>query len=280
MAAPAAAGVASAASSGASSAAGTAAIGGAVSGGMSILSSLMNNLFNRKNIQEQNAYNEALMREAWARDDTAYTRMVQDLENAGLSKWLATGKSAMISDPVRMEAVKDDFGGFADAGRHALEAYNASIQTKIAQETHEKEMSLWTAQKDLLEAQADEAKASAELKRHDTDIWLSRDDTASTDPVGFRVLAEAIKSLKGERSSLNIGNLGNENVGGEKIVQGLENGAEIPLSAVRTYVVNNFGEPFADFLGEEGLKDIQASLYKDANKKAKKAGKKEPYPGY
>ena len=87
MAAPAAAGVAaSAAGSGAGSATGSAIASSAVSGGMSIFSSLMNNLFNRQNIQDQNAYNERLMREGWARDDTAYQRMVNDLQNAGLSK--------------------------------------------------------------------------------------------------------------------------------------------------------------------------------------------------
>ena len=59
--------------------------------------------------RETNALNEKLMREGWARDDTARQRMVSDLEAAGLSKWLASGASPMTSSPVSMQAPHNDY---------------------------------------------------------------------------------------------------------------------------------------------------------------------------
>ena len=205
MSATAAAGVAAQAAAGAGSSSTAGAIGGAaVSGGLSIFSSLMNNLFNQQNIDKQNYLNYQLQQQAYARDDTAYQRLARDLESAGLSKWLATGKSAMSSDPVSMDTASYDFGGFSDAAKHSLEAYNNLVATQIAKESHAHEMTLYEAQARKANAEAQYAEAEARRATHDANVWDSRDDTASNDSMGLRLLAEAIKSLKGERQTFNF----------------------------------------------------------------------------
>lgn len=45
-----------------------------------------------------------LQREAWDREDTAYSRAARDLERAGLSKTLAAGEAAPTSAPIKTEA--------------------------------------------------------------------------------------------------------------------------------------------------------------------------------
>lgn len=62
---------------------------------------------NEQNIafqREVNEHNEALMREGWSRDDSYYTRLVNDLQNAGLNPAVASGMSAKQSDPISLKA--------------------------------------------------------------------------------------------------------------------------------------------------------------------------------
>ena len=62
---------------------------------------------NEQNIafqRETNEHNEALMREAWSRDDSYYTRLVSDLQNAGLNPAVASGMSAKQSDSISLKA--------------------------------------------------------------------------------------------------------------------------------------------------------------------------------
>jgi len=67
---------------------------------------------NRQNIQMQYdinsqnlAHNEAMTREAWARDDTAYQRKAKDLAAAGLSPHLAAGGSGSgVSAPIKADS--------------------------------------------------------------------------------------------------------------------------------------------------------------------------------
>lgn len=51
----------------------------------SLAGSLITNAVNTRNIENANARNEALQREQWSRDDTAYQRVVQDMQKAGLN---------------------------------------------------------------------------------------------------------------------------------------------------------------------------------------------------
>lgn len=212
----AASGIGAGAGAGAGSVAGAGAGAAAVSGGMSIFSSILNNAVNWKLQQEQrgltreaNATNERLMREAWARDDTARQRMVLDLEAAGLSKWLATGASPMSSSPISVGTPDQtykanfDFGAGMDKALAAYQAiqyaYQTEMQTKnlIAQHTNIIE------QNRLLAQQIREASANAGIKENDYKIFTER-GVASNDPQYIKYLAEAIRSLKAGSKNPNI----------------------------------------------------------------------------
>lgn len=269
MAAPAVASAASsAAGAGASSGVG-AAVGGAVSGGMTLFSSLMNNLFNKKNIERQNEYNERLMREAWARDDTAYQRMVRDLEAAGLSKWLATGNSPMSSSPISVDAPKYDFGGFADAAKHSIQGYTQLMQTKIAQETHEHEMDMYTAQTNKAEAEAREANARANIAEHDERVFTSRDEVASTDSYGMRWIAEAIKTLKGENRNFNVVVSGLTDFFKKspkkevlEVEKRMKDGEDVSLSEFRDAVNKALGFDTSDIFSDSEIEDMKQEVHK------------------
>lgn len=179
-----------------------AAVGGAIASGVATMASnlgtnIVNLINNERNIglqKETNAQNESLMREAWARDDTARQRMVQDYEAAGLSKWLAAGASPMSSSPVSMQSPQSNFnaklGGELDA---ALAAYSNMLH---ANETK--------AQTDLIDQQRLAAvadtktkEAQARVAEHDADVLTARAG-ASNDPAYIKYLDEGINTLSGE----------------------------------------------------------------------------------
>lgn len=181
-----------------------AAIGGALlSGGASLLGSIANGLFaqdiNERNIQAQketNSQNEALMREAWARDDTARQRMVQDFEAAGLSKWLATGASPMATSPVSLQAPKADKVPNLDFGAAADRAFAAYSNMIHAEET-KAQTALIEQQRLAAVADTKTKEAQAKVAEHDADVLTARAG-ASSDPAYIKYLDEGLNTLSGE----------------------------------------------------------------------------------
>lgn len=151
---------------------------------------------NRNLQRETNAQNEALMREAWARDDTARQRMVKDLEAAGLSKWLATGASPMTSSPISLQAPQNDFkmnlsaDGLSHAYQNMLQFAQTRQETENAKETGK-----------VIAHQVDEAEARARIAQHDADVFENRQDVASTDPAYLKYISEALNTIAGRNST-------------------------------------------------------------------------------
>ena len=185
----------------------------AVSGGLSIFSSILNNAVNWKlqqetrNLQrdltrEANRQNESLMREAWARDDTARQRMVADLEQAGLSKWLAAGASPMSSSPISLSSPdvannyqsNVDFGSAADKALAAYRNVQQAYQTEMQTQYIGKEL-------ELIKHQIDAAEADARQKKHDADVLDTRDGVMSNDPQYAKYASIILHILKGIKNN-------------------------------------------------------------------------------
>lgn len=184
-----------------------AAVGAAIGSAASSLgANILNNAVNwriaqeNRNLQRETNYqNEALMREAWARDDTARQRMVMDLENAGLSKWLAAGASPMSSSPISLSVPQNDYKADfkGDSLDKALAAYQnvqyiaqTKAQTKNLQD-----------QNKLLAEQIREASARATLAAHDVKVYENRPDVATNDNATMKMLAEAVNQLTNKDST-------------------------------------------------------------------------------
>lgn len=225
-----------------------AAIGSAASSlGANILNNAVNWRIaqeNRNLTRETNSQNEALMREAWARDDTARQRMVQDLEAAGLSKWLAAGASPMSSSPISLTAPQNDYKADfkGDSLDKALAAYQnveyiaqTKAQTKNLQD-----------QNKLLAEQIREASARAALAAHDVKVYENRPDVATNDSATMKMISEAINQLTNRDSTTGriIGSFGIS-----------DKTAEQKEADFRNYIDGIFGEGTVDAILEEAAKD-------------------------
>ncbi len=124
--------------------------GAGIAAGGGIITSAMNIDFQK----EVNAHNEELMREAWAREDSAVQRRAADMDAAGFNPVLATGAAASTMPAVRAEApqVRENIGLSAIQG--AAAARDMMIKDKQAQ---------------LLQKQAESVDLENELKRKTLD---------------------------------------------------------------------------------------------------------------
>ena len=136
-----------------------------------------------------NKKNEDLQREAWEKQ--SISSRVQELQENGLNKQLATGMNPNYSLQAHMESPDLNLGKLADfVGAQ-------SSRENIRQDTKNKEN-----QEHILESQADEAKARAEIAKHDAKIFLDR-PYASTDPSFLRNISGIKNLLLGEDSGIN-----------------------------------------------------------------------------
>lgn len=180
--------------------------GAALAAGAGIASDLSNvfanvtNYIEQKNTREQN---ERLMYEAWARDDTARQRMVNDLEKAGLSKWLATGASPMTSSPVSLSA--PEMGQInLDAMQHMFDNKLKEEQTNAQTALQDKQASLADASTAVANAELKikneelrEKKADADIAEHNSEVWSNRPGIASNDPPVMKYISEGSNLLSG-----------------------------------------------------------------------------------
>lgn len=265
---------------GAGSASSAGAGAAAVSGGMSIFSSILNNAVNWKVQQEQrgltreaNQQNIDLMHEAWARDDTARQRMVQDLEAAGLSKWLAAGASPMSSSPISVgtpqQTYKADFD-FGSAMDKALAAYQ---NVQYIEQTKAQTQNI-RDQNRLLQAQIQAENLDNLRRAHDVVVFSNRKDVASTDPASMRMISELLNQVQNPESAFRntwLGKLifgGNVSKDNTPYESSTSSGDVVDLPLEKDFLEQVFGK--------EGLqKIIDEASAKEKKKKSKKTYQQE-----
>ena len=159
--------------------------------------------------QETNALNEKLMREGWARDDTARQRMVKDLESAGLSKWLATGASPMSSSPVSMGApqvsplhndYKADYGKMIEANNYRADALSHLYSNFLNFENTRKQNELLDKQAAVSDMDFQIKAWEKMIKEHDATVLSNRQNSMSTDPATLKYIDEIVNALRGQKN--------------------------------------------------------------------------------
>lgn len=87
-----------------------------------------------------NRKNEALMREAWNREDTAVERRMRDLTRSGINPLLAAGSAATSSGPVQQQSVVKDNAGLqiVEALKGMVGADQVRAQTELLKTQQQK----------------------------------------------------------------------------------------------------------------------------------------------
>lgn len=172
--------------------------------GMATVGNAAYNIYSKERARtdalEAQIHNEKLLREAWARDDTAKQRMVKDLEAAGLSKWLAAGASPMSSSPISLQSPSDTAvdTGIADTLSHSYQNMLQAEQTREQTETMQKQREAVDKSIEVQEAEKQIKEQELRMKKHDADVLDSRTDVMSNDPTTLKYIAEGLKLLKGK----------------------------------------------------------------------------------
>ena len=176
-------------------------IGLLIASAVSVATSAGSAIYNAWSTKKTNEQNEQLMREGWARDDVARGRMVSDLENAGLSKWLATGASPMTSSPVSLQTPQLDMSKSADALSHMFQNASAVEHTSKQNEILDKQGEVLTRNAEILETEKAIKDAEKRIKEHDANVFENRSDVASTDPAWMKYISEGLNTVLGRNNT-------------------------------------------------------------------------------
>lgn len=105
-------------------------ITGLVSSGVSVYSGIQN----RDEQRNTNAKNEQLLRESWARDDTAFSRAYNDITSKGFSPLAALGQSFGNTNPMSLQAptLSMDTSSLTAGAQGAYSNYIAKKQQETA----------------------------------------------------------------------------------------------------------------------------------------------------
>lgn len=170
-----------------------------VSGVVSAIGAGVSSATNYSNTKKTNEMNEELMRQGWARDDSSRVRLVNDLENAGLSKWLGTGASPTTSSPVSLQTPQmDNLGSIGDAMLHTVQNASSMKHTEKQNDILDKQGEVLDANEEVLRTENQIKQAELIKAQHDAEVFSSRPGVASTDPAPLKYLGEGTKFINGE----------------------------------------------------------------------------------
>lgn len=179
--------------------------------------------------REANEKNEALMREAWAREDSATQRRAADLAAAGLSKTLAAGSAAGSMAPIQVRPQSIEGLEKADTGAIRQQTYANMMNmaaTAASTLTQFQQARATGASADYLEAKADLAKEwtaqeLAELQNRNSKILQDVSASKTRAGLDFKKTQMAERELEYQKVTKNwIGRPGSGVV--DQLMKGLD----------------------------------------------------------